>query len=128
MIKDFLFMLFKLSHMALQHSLSSLVWTVCALSCTAITSNHSKKSMWIFWCTYAKAHVTVTPSRETAWCFGSLNQYFSAHLLFNSKCLWQEVGMLYFWGVGLVGIFFFFKSKTSKQSSRKSKCTRWWCW
>jgi len=130
MIKDFLFVLFKLSHMALQHSLSSLVWTGCALPCTAITSNHSKKSMWIFWCTYAKAHISVTPDGEAPWCFRSLNQYFTAPLSFNSKCLagGGHVLLLFLpFFVRLVHFFFFFKSKTSKHSSSKSKSTGWCC-
>lgn len=73
--------------MALHHSLSSLVWTACALPCTAITSNHSKKFMWIFWSTYAKAHISATPGREDAWCFGSLNQNFITPHSSSSKYL-----------------------------------------
>lgn len=73
--------------MALQHSLSSLVWTGCALPCTAIISNHSKKFMWIFWCTYAKAHIPVTPGSGAAWCFGSLNMNFIIPHSSSSKYL-----------------------------------------
>lgn len=117
MIKDFLFVLFKLSHMALQHSLSSLVWTGCALPRTAITSNHSKKSMWIFWRTYAKARITVTPGREAAWCFGSLN---ATPLSFNSKCL-AGGGHALLLGCWFGGIFFFSFSKVKHQSRVQAK-------
>lgn len=110
MIKGFLFVLFKLSHMALQHGLSSLVWTGCALPCTAITSNHSKKFMWIFWCTYTKAHITVTPSREASWCFGSPSQNFKTALSSSSKYL-EEGGQVLLLGYEFGGVSSFSKLK-----------------